>query len=191
MPDCEVPGAPAELNSRRAGGVDPEVLAVVERWNPQGGALLRAVPAEPGPNPVAPNGVAAMHAEAVATQPVSVTVIGPDDANTTLLRTELSRFEPRVALTDPVTDPATLVAATDFGPGSGPPVALVLVDPGAAVGAALLDPVARLQAVGTRMLFAMNGIHAHPDWRSVLDRDTAMLARALGAEPEILPVSAR
>ncbi|PSR68113.1 hypothetical protein C8258_11690 [Nocardia sp. MDA0666] len=124
-------------------------------------------------------------------QPVPVTVIGPDDANTTLLRTELSRFEPRVALTDPVTDPATLLAATDFGPGSGPPVALVLVDPGAAVGAALLDPVARLQAVGTRILFAMNGVHAHPDWRSVLDRDTAMLARALGAEPEILPVSAR
>lgn len=191
MPDCEVPGASAELNSRRAGGVDPEVLAVVERWNPQGGALLRAVPAEPGPNPVAPNGVAAIHAETIATQPVSVTVIGPDDANTTLLRTELSRFEPRVALTDPVTDPATLVAATDFGPGSGPPVALVLVDPGAAVGAALLDPVARLQAVGTRMLFAMNGIHAHPDWRSILDRDTAMLAQVLGAEPEILPVSAR
>ncbi|MBF5000536.1 hypothetical protein IRT45_25670 [Nocardia sp. BSTN01] len=124
-------------------------------------------------------------------QPVPVTIIGPDDANTTLLRTELSRFEPRVALTDPVTDPATLLAATDFGPGSGPAVALVLVDPGAAVGAALLDPVTRLQAVGTRILFAMNGVHAHPDWRSVLDRDTAMLARALGAEPEILPVSAR
>lgn len=194
MPDCEVPGAAAELNGGRAGGaagVDPEVLAVVERWNPQGAALLRAVPAEPGPNPAAPDGVAAGNAESVAAQPVPITVIGPDDANTTLLRTELSRFEPRVALTDPVADPATLVAATDFGPGSGPPVALVLVDPGAAVGSALLDPVARLQAVGTRMVFAMNGIHAHPDWRSVLDRDTAMLARVLGAEPEILAVSAR
>ncbi|WP_258081609.1 hypothetical protein [Nocardia nova] len=191
MPDCEVPGAPAELNGRRAGGLDPEVLAVVERWNPQGGALLRAVPAAPGPNPAAPNGVTAAHAELSAAQLVSVTVIGTDDANTTLLRTELARFEPRVALTDPVTDPATLVAATDFGPGSGPPVALVLVDPGAAMGAALLDPVARLQAVGTRILFAMNGIHAHPDWRAILDRDTAMLAQALGTEPEILPVSAR
>ncbi|MCC3318050.1 hypothetical protein [Nocardia africana] len=194
MPDCEVPGAAAELNGRRTGGaagLDPEVLAVVERWNPQGSALLRAVPAEPVPKPAAPGGVTAVHTETVAAQPVPVTVIGPDDANTTLLRTELSRFEPRVALTDPVADPATLVAATDFGPGSGPPVALVLVDPGAAVGSALLDPVARLHAVGTRILFAMNGIHAHPDWRSVLERDTAMLARVLGAEPEILPVSAR
>ncbi|MFF0456091.1 hypothetical protein [Nocardia africana] len=194
MPDCEVPGAAAELNGRRAGGaagLDPEVLAVVERWNPQGAALLRAVPAESCPKSAAPDVVTAGSAEPVAAQPLPVTVIGPDDANTTLLRTELSRFEPRVALTDPVTDPATLVAATDFGPGSGPPVVLVLVDPGAAVGSALLDPVARLQAVGTRILFAMNGIHAHPDWRSVLDRDTAMLARVLGAEPEILPVSAR
>ncbi|WP_245716736.1 hypothetical protein [Nocardia mikamii] len=194
MPDCEVPGASVELNGARAGvtaGVDPEVLAVVERWNPQGSALLRAVPAEPGPNSAAPHGSTAADTKPVAAQPVPVTVIGPDDANTTLLRTELSRFEPRVALSDPVTDPATLLAATDFGPGSGPAVALVLVDPGAAVGAALLDPVTRLQAVGTRILFAMNGVHAHPDWRSVLDRDTAMLARALGAEPEILPVSAR
>ncbi|WP_245556119.1 hypothetical protein [Nocardia cerradoensis] len=193
MPDCEVPGASVELNGRRAGGtgLDPEVLAVVERWNPQGSALLRAVPADPGPNSAAPHGSTVAGSEPGVAQPVPVTVIGPDDANTTLLRTELSRFEPRVALTDPVTDPATLLAATDFGPGSGPAVALVLVDPGAAVGAALLDPVTRLQAVGTRILFAMNGVHAHPDWRSVLDRDTAMLARALGAEPEILPVSAR
>ncbi|WP_227979200.1 hypothetical protein [Nocardia spumae] len=167
MPDCDLPQAV----------LTDEVRAVVDRWNPQGSALLRSVPADPP-------------SEVAAGDRVSVTVIGPDDANTTLLRTELARFEPRVALTDPVTDPETLPVVPDAA-GAGPSVALVLLDPGAAVGAGIIDPVARLQAAGTRVLFAMNGVHAHPEWRSVLHRDSAMLAHALGGQIEIVPVSAR
>lgn len=189
MPDCEVPAGEAprrpapEVTAPSA--ADPEVLAVVERWNPQGGALLRAVTSEGSGSGFG------VSTEAGAAQAFSVILIGPDDANTTLLRTELARFEPRLVLTDPVTEPETLVAATAFGPDSAPSVALVLLDPGAAVGNALLGPIARLHSGRARILFAMNGIHAHPDWRSVLRRDAAMLADVLGAEPEILPVSAR
>lgn len=66
---------------------------MVSRWNPQGSALLEAVPGE---------------AEVGHTVPVAL--IGPADTNTTLLRTELARFEPHIDLSDPQTDPAALVA---------------------------------------------------------------------------------
>ena len=158
----------------------PELCAVVDRWNPQGAALLRSVPAPgsslPEPSPA---------------ERALVMLVGSDDANTTLLRTELARFEPRVLLTDTISDPALLVDAPDFAPGAGPAVALVLLDPGAVIGAALVGPVARLHAAETRILFALNGFQAHPGWREVVDRDTALLARVLGAEPEIVPVSPR
>ncbi|GAB2719328.1 hypothetical protein [Nocardia thraciensis] len=148
----------------------PEAEAVVARWNPQGSALLRAVP-RAGTEPAA-NG----------TPPVIVALIGPADANTTLLRTELARFEPHIDLSDPLTDPSTLVA---------PPLALLLLDAGATLGAATLDLVARLRSGGVRIVFAMNGIHAHPDWRTVFDRNGALLRPVLGADPDIVPVSAR
>ncbi|MEV5648182.1 hypothetical protein AB0L57_08020 [Nocardia sp. NPDC052254] len=172
-----MPGSPAvpDPDSASASVSTDDVRAVVERWNPAGGALLRPA-ADAGQQP-----------EAVVGEYDSVTLIGPDDPNTTLLRTELSRFEPRVAFTDPVTDPANLPDVI----GGGPAVVLVLLDPGAAAGAGLIDPVARLQASGNRILFAMNGVHAHPQWRATLQHDAAMLAHALGAEPEIVPVSAR
>jgi hypothetical protein len=145
----------------------PEAEAVVARWNPQGSALLRAVPA----------------AGAGGVRAAPVTVIGPDDATTALLRTELARFEPRVELSEPIADPATLAAP--------PPVALMLLDAGASIGAAELQLTRRLHAGETQIIFALNGIHAHPDWRTVAERDGGLLAPVLGADPEIVPLSAR
>nr|WP_246461411.1 hypothetical protein [Nocardia transvalensis] len=110
-------------------------------------------------------------------------MIGAADPDTILLRTELARFEPHIDLSDPLSDPAALVAP--------PPVALILLDAGATLGAATLDRVGRLRSGGTRILFAMNGIHAHPDWRVVFERNTELLEPVLGADPDIVPMSAR
>lgn len=63
------------------GALAPAVDAVIDRWNPQGGALLRAM--------------------AEAGEGTSITFYAADDANTTLLRTELARFEPHIDLADP------------------------------------------------------------------------------------------
>ncbi|WP_067884515.1 hypothetical protein [Nocardia vaccinii] len=163
MPDSDPPASSAAVS------LSPEVQAVLARWNPQGAALLRAAsgPAADGAAPAPPA------AEAVA-------LIGPADASTLLLRTELARFEPRIALTDPMVDP-----------GAAPAVALLLLDAGAALGASTLSTVSRLRSNGTRTLFAMNNIHAHPDWRAVLDRNTALLTPVLGGDPAVVPVSAR
>ena len=147
-----------------------DVLAVVARWNPQGAALLRAA-----------RGAGAGSA---------VALIGPDDANTTLLRTELARFEPRIDLTEPMGEVGSSVESTL--PGATPAaVALVLLDAGSVVGADSLGLIRRLRAEDTRILLAMNGIHAYGDWRSVRDRDLELLAAQDLADLEIIPVSAR
>ncbi len=168
MPDSEPSATLAQ--SEAFAGLTPQVQAVIGRWNPQGEALLRA----------ARGGGRALTAH----EPVAL--VGPADASTVLLRTELARFEPRIDLADPVADPNA-----PGGPMAAPAAALVLLDAGAALGASTLDTVARLRAGGTRILFAMNGIHAHPDWRSVLERNTALLTGALGVDPGIVPVSGR
>ncbi|WP_040793007.1 hypothetical protein [Nocardia paucivorans] len=144
--------------------VPEAVAAVVQRWNPQGMALLQALK---GP------GVAS-----------TVQVIGPDDANTTLLRTELARFEPRVDLSVAVIEPGAIE------PAAGAAVVLLLLDAGAVLGEGELAILRRLRADGVRAVVAMNGIHAHQDWRAVLDRDRALLAAA-GCDHDIVPVSAR
>ncbi|MBH0778706.1 hypothetical protein IT779_20705 [Nocardia sp. NEAU-351] len=144
-----------------------DVAGVLARWNPQGAALLDAVR-----NPGAGS---------------RVLLIGPDDANTTLLRTELARFEPRVEFAE-VTD-----SAAEFGAAALPgatPVALVLLDAGSVIGADTLGVLARARAGGVRTLLAMNGIHAFADWRQIRDRNLEVLAPR-GFELEILPVSAR
>ncbi|MEU5759494.1 hypothetical protein [Nocardia sp. NPDC047648] len=147
----------------------PELAAVVERWNPQGMALLRAM-----------DGLGAAGV---------VTVIGPDDVNTTLLRTELARFEPRVTLSEPRADAGAETAAPA---GAVPPaVALILLDAGTIIGADVLEAIARLRADGTRLLLAMNGIHAYQDWRAVRERNLELLAAQNSAELDIVPVSAR
>ncbi|MEU4339977.1 hypothetical protein AB0H00_01720 [Nocardia sp. NPDC023852] len=150
----------------------PEVEAVVARWNPQGIALLRAV-----------------HGSGAAS---AVTVIGPSDANTTLLRTELARFEPRVELSEPLPAASTTVETTT-SPSVGVPsaVALILLDAGTAVGADMLGLIGRLRADGTRILLAMNGIHAYQDWRAVRSRNLELLAAHGAADLAIVPVSAR
>ncbi|MGY1936880.1 MULTISPECIES: hypothetical protein [Nocardia] len=148
----------------------PELAAVVERWNPQGMALLRAV-----------------HGSGAAG---AVTVIGPADVNTTLLRTELARFEPRVTLSEPVADPNAVETASPAG-AAPPAVALILLDAGTTLGADLLGVIHRLRADGTHLLLAMNGIHAYQDWRAVWTRDLELLAEQGAADLDIVPVSAR
>ncbi|QBS45984.1 hypothetical protein DMB37_19770 [Nocardia sp. CS682] len=121
----------------------------------------------------------------------AVTLIGPADANTTLLRTELARFEPRIELTDPVTDASTAVETTSPSGTAPSPVALILLDAGTTLGADILRIVHRLRSDGTRILLAMNAIHAYQDWRSVRARDLELLAAQGVADLDIVPVSAR
>ncbi|WP_245663923.1 hypothetical protein [Nocardia arthritidis] len=149
----------------------PELAAVVERWNPQGMALLRAI-----------DGSGAAGA---------VTVIGPADVNTTLLRTELARFEPRVTLSEPRADAGAATETTAPAGAAPPAVALILLDAGSIIGADVLEVIARLRADGTRLLLAMNGIHAYQDWRAVRGRNLELLAAQGSAELDIVPVSAR
>ncbi|MGY2063371.1 hypothetical protein ACW9HQ_51475, partial [Nocardia gipuzkoensis] len=103
--------------------LSPQVLAVVARWNPQGSALLQATAPE-SPDRSATG--------------ATVALIGPDDATTAQLRVELSRFEPRLPLSDPIADPA----AATLPPG----VALMLLDAGATLGAATLELIRLLHA---------------------------------------------
>ncbi|WP_019932218.1 hypothetical protein [Nocardia sp. BMG111209] len=143
---------------------DPDApwAAVVARWNPQGSALLRAVADE----------------SACA----AALLIGADDANTLLLRTELARLEPRVELDGPVADPARASAAV---------VAVVVLDAGSPLGAGTLALVEELHTAGSRMLFVLDGTHAHPEWPAVADRDRELLTPVLGAPPDLVPVSPR
>ncbi|WP_245672479.1 hypothetical protein [Nocardia anaemiae] len=151
--------------------LSPEVEAVIARWNPQGMALLRAVRG---------TGVAS-----------AVTLIGPDDANTSLLRTELARFEPRIPLSDPVPDASAAVETTSPSGNAPSAVALMLLDAGSALGADNLHVLQRLRADGTRILLAMNGIHAYQDWRTVQAHNLELLAAHGIEDLEIVPVSAR
>ncbi|RJO77250.1 hypothetical protein D5S18_11340 [Nocardia panacis] len=121
----------------------------------------------------------------------AVTLIGPDDANTTLLRTELARYEPTIALGDPVQDAVAAVEITGASSATQAPVALILLDAGSALGGDTLRALRRLHRSGTHLILAMNGIHAHQDWRSVLELDRASLTAAGLGELEILPVSGR
>ncbi|BDT89798.1 hypothetical protein [Nocardia cyriacigeorgica] len=172
MPVSDPPEHPSRPNSAAPIAALPAALeAVVQRWNPQGMALLRAV---------AGFGNAS-----------GVMLIGPDDANTTLLRTELARFEPHVDLTDPVADARTAVETTSPSGDAPAAVALILLDAGTTLGAGVLDMVRGLRAGGTRVLLAMNGIHAHQDWRAVRERDLALLAGEGITDIDIVPVSAR
>lgn len=156
------PGAGSAAPPTSHGATFPErVAAVVRRWNPQGMALLDTMTV-PGNN-------------------AEVRLLGPDDANTTLLRTELARFQPRIELSAPSADPA--------GAASGSVTVLVL-DAGVVIGATDVDLVRRLSAAGSRVLLVLNGTHAHLDWQLVRDRSAELLTAA-GLDCEIVPVSAR
>ena len=121
----------------------------------------------------------------------AVTLIGPDDANTSLLRTELARFEPRIGLSDPVPDASAAVETTSPSGNAPSAVALMLLDAGSALGADTVHVVRRLRGDGTRILLAMNGIHAHQDWRAVQARNLELLAAQGIDDLKIVPVSAR
>ncbi|MGK8554258.1 hypothetical protein [Nocardia gipuzkoensis] len=157
------------MDSGTAHALSPEVEAVVARWNPQGLALLRAV-----------------HGSGAAR---TVTVIGPADVNTTLLRAELARFEPHITLSEPIPDARAAVETTS--PSISAPSALILLDAGTTIGADLLEMIGRMRADGTRVLLAMNGIHAYQDWRAVQARNLELLAARGAADLPIVPVSAR
>lgn len=179
MPDSDLPdrGPPRLAESPPAGHesarLPSEVQAVVARWNPQGVALLEAVHGAGGASMVA--------------------LIGPDDANTALLRTELARFEPRIDLTEPMGE----VGAAKSGgepvpPGATPAAAaLILLDAGSVLGSDTLRLVRQLRAEDTLILLAMNGIHAYRDWRSVRERDLELLAAHGLGDLDIAAVSAR
>ncbi|WP_280419283.1 hypothetical protein [Nocardia carnea] len=154
-------GATAAAATPHGAAFPEPVAAVVRRWNPQGMALLDTM--------------------TVAGNNAEVRLLGPDDANTTLLRTELARFQPRIELSTPSADPA--------GAASGSITVLVL-DAGVVIGATELDLVRRLRAAGSRVLLVLNGTHAHLDWQLVRDRSAELLTAA-GLDCEIVPVSAR
>ncbi|WP_435591145.1 hypothetical protein [Nocardia sp. bgisy118] len=170
MPDSDRPD-PALRGPTPPEPLSADVEAVVARWNPQGMALLKAV----------------RGAGAAST----VALIGPDDANTTLLRTELARFEPRIDLTDPMTDANAAVESTAPSGGAPSGVALILLDAGTSLGTDTLGVVRRLRSDGTRILLVMNGVHAYQDWRTVRSHNLELLAAQGFGDLDIIPVSAR
>ncbi|MGC4988708.1 hypothetical protein [Nocardia salmonicida] len=143
------------------GALAPAVDAVIDRWNPQGGALLRAM--------------------AEAGEGTSITFYAADDANTTLLRTELARFEPHIDLADPAA----------LTPENEPAAALILFDAGSVLGADMFALIDRLRAADQRILLAMNGFHAYQDWRATRVRNLELLAARGITDLDIVAVSAR
>ncbi|MFE9785932.1 hypothetical protein ACFYO7_11175 [Nocardia salmonicida] len=159
MQASEVP--PDQGSADDPGALAPAVDAVIDRWNPQGGALLRAM--------------------AEAGEGTSVTFYASDDANTTLLRTELARFEPHIDLADPAA----------LTPENEPAAVLILFDAGSVLGADMFALIDRLRAAGQRILLAMNGFHAYQDWRATRARNLELLAARGITDLDIVAVSAR
>ncbi|MFC9996482.1 hypothetical protein [Nocardia sp. NPDC127526] len=162
---------------RLAAGVE----AVVARWNPHGLALWRAM------------------RSAARADGGSVALIGEGDVNVMLLRSELARCTPRIDLFEAGGDSTRSASAGDDEV-PPPAVALVVLDGGSPIGAEMLGTVRGLWADGTRIVFALNGIHAHEEWAAVRAQDIARLAAEIpeaagtGAGEsgvEIIAVSAR
>lgn len=143
-------------------GFSERVAGIVERWNPNGMALVRA-------------------AGTVGAGQVALIGCGAD-VNMTLLRTELARFAPHVDLV--VREPGCGDAGLPV------PVALVVLEGGAPIGTGLLGELRGLIAEGTRIVFALDGIHAHAEWMEVRRQDCELLT-AEKVAAEIVPVSAR
>ncbi|MFJ4658656.1 hypothetical protein ACIP5Y_45930 [Nocardia sp. NPDC088792] len=144
---------------------------VVARWNPHGLALWRTMRGLGG------------------RESAAVTLVGGGEMWAAALRAELARLRPRVEL---CTAGEEVFAGGVSGGGVGPvPVALVVLDAGALIGGELVRVVRGLRADGTRIVFALEGIHVHEEWRVVRQRDSELLAGESGGEVEIVPVSAR
>ncbi|WP_405486979.1 hypothetical protein [Nocardia sp. NBC_00511] len=134
------------------------------RWNPHGLALLRAV------------------VGAVGEGEPSVLLMAGDESGAAVLRVELARMRPRVEMT----------MGSEAGEVRGPAaVALVVLDAGAVIGAEGLGVVRGLRAAGTRIVFALDGIQAHREWREVWRADSELLEGEGGGGVEIVPVSGR
>ncbi|MFE5287733.1 hypothetical protein ACFRAQ_22425 [Nocardia sp. NPDC056611] len=184
------PGAAVgEAGPAPVSGALPEAAeSVVMRWNPHGLALLRGMLV---PEPPAPPAVA---------------LIAADTSLAAALRVELARFQPRLDLIiagaaadgGRVGD-GMLSAGTDAPEVNGGDdarsrpyrVALVVLDAGALIGGELLGRVRGLRADGTRIVFALDGIHAHREWREVRKLDAELLEAAGAGGDEIVPVSGR
>ncbi|MFE3191277.1 hypothetical protein ACFXHA_19865 [Nocardia sp. NPDC059240] len=158
-------GPVPEADLPAAAGLAATAEAVVMRWNPHGLALLRAVNRP---------------ASAMAT---TMGLVAADETEAAALRVELARFEPHLDLD---------VVDRDAAVGASVAVALVVLDAGALIGDDTVARVRGLVADGTRIVFALDGIHAHREWRDVLKLDAELLAEVGGCEEaEIVPVSAR
>ncbi|MEV6770649.1 hypothetical protein AB0N05_18705 [Nocardia sp. NPDC051030] len=170
-PLSAAPHESPEVDECRRSGLPAAADAIVARWNPHGHALLDAIGAEASPG----GG--------------EVALIGGEDANTLLLRVELARCAPRVELATTGGESQRRAAAMGDGVGEGvrpAAVALVVLDGGSPIGREMLGVVRGLREMGTRVVFALEGIHAHEEWERVRDRDVELLGGA-----EVVAVSAR
>ncbi|WP_433669246.1 hypothetical protein ACQP06_34415 [Nocardia sp. CA-136227] len=123
-----------------------------------------------------PHGLALLRGMAAPGKAAAVALIGGDES--AALRVELARFRPHIDL-------------VGGDPARSHRVALVVLDAGVLIGEELLGRVRGLCADRTRIVFALDGIHAHREWREVRKLDSELLAEVGGGGEEIVPVSAR
>ncbi|AYF75994.1 hypothetical protein D7D52_21555 [Nocardia yunnanensis] len=164
---------PESESARPAVAELPAVVeGVVMRWNPHGLALLRAVAGpESGRSPM-------------------IGLLAGEESHAAALRVELARCTPRIDIE--VVGFEALESREDTRPY---PVVLAVLEAGALVGAEFMAAAQRLRAGGSRIVFALEGIHAHREWREVRKLDAELLTAAgllaEGGEDEIVAVSAR
>ncbi|QLY30887.1 hypothetical protein H0264_00255 [Nocardia huaxiensis] len=196
-----------------AGGISDAAEAVVARWNPHGLALLRAMSWD--------GEEAAAAVTLVGSGDVNQMLLRVELSR---FEPHVDMVEPRTAADGPaavdgpssgdealgadVSDRAAVGDAETLGRDGKHggirrrpvPVALVVLDAGSPIGGDGLQAVHELWADGTRVVFALDGIHAHREWRAVLERDVALLTLerdialsggAALADVEVVPVSAR
>ncbi len=108
----------------------------------------------------------------------SIAVIGPERSGKASLIEELEARDPNLTFVPSPVDAAIVV---------------ILLDAAALIGSTALGLIDQVAKSGSRTMFAVNKIDAYADWRSVRDRDLAILARhaAIFANTPIWPVSAR
>ncbi|KAA0016307.1 hypothetical protein [Antrihabitans cavernicola] len=108
----------------------------------------------------------------------TVAVVDPTRADRNELVDELTAIAPDLQFADSPADAA---------------VVLILLDAAAPLGGEALQMVDRLASSGTGVLFALQRIDAHRDWRTVRERNAQLLARHAGtfADAPIWPVSVR
>lgn len=217
-----VAGDPASegMVAKPRGVLSPEVEGVVARWHPHGLALLLAMRCAESDSagPVALIGgdetnTGLLRAELARCVP-RVELLGSAGAGCEYVGETRGFDGDGVVTTLAVTtvdesgrgDAAEIGAAQGVNAREGElmrpvAVACVVLEAGAPIGREMLGVVRGLRASGTRVVFALEGFHAHAEWREVLAADREALAadrevlapdlEVLGAEVEIVAVSAR